>query len=144
MKIYSAFSVLLCILCLLPACKKNQGDVPATLPTISGIQPASGPINTPVTVTGSNFGTDASKVTVLFNGVRATVQSVTDTQVVALSPVIGTSGIIKIIVNALSVDGPVFTYDKGVVVTTITGVTSGVLRMAPGAQHNSINQSASL
>jgi len=79
-------------------------------PTISSIAPTSGSVNTTVTINGANFGTDATKVTVFFNGVAATVQSVTDSQITTTAPVGATTGIVKVEVNTQSVDGPVFTY----------------------------------
>jgi sugar lactone lactonase YvrE len=110
MKIYSACWVLLYILCMLPACKKSQGDVPQpTLPAISGINPGSGPVSTPVTISGSNFGIDASKVKVFFNGVTATVQSGTNTEIVALVPDNATTGKVSVVINGQNADGPDFT-----------------------------------
>jgi len=43
--------------------------VPA--PSISGINPTSGPLGTPVTITGANFGSSQGSSTVTFNGLNA-------------------------------------------------------------------------
>jgi len=77
--------------------------------------------NTVVTITGTNFGTDTSKARVLFNGLQATVQSLTDTRITALVPAKAGSGPVTVIINAQSVQGPVFTYNFSWVVTTLAG-----------------------
>ena len=68
------------------------------VPTISGFSPAFGPVGTHVTITGVNFA--ASTPTVKFNGVAATLSSVTSTQVVAVVPVGATSGRISLTTSA--------------------------------------------
>jgi sugar lactone lactonase YvrE len=94
---------------MLTACKKSQEDIPTTLPAISAIHPGNGPVSTPVTISGSNFGVDAGKVKAFFNGITATVQSVTNTEVIALVPDNATTGKVSVAVNGQNVDGPVFT-----------------------------------
>ncbi|MBD1259359.1 IPT/TIG domain-containing protein [Maribacter polysiphoniae] len=79
-------------------------------PTLSSVDPESGPKATQVTFTGSTFGTDASKVQVFFNDIEAVVESVTDTQVVALAPDNATSGVVKLIVDGTELTGPEFTF----------------------------------
>jgi serine/threonine protein kinase, bacterial len=124
MKTYSIYSLLLCTFFILAGCKKNSGgDNPPVVspPSVSGINPTSGPKNTAVTISGNNFGTDAGKVAVSFNGLAATVQSVTNTQIVALVPAKANTGIVKVTVNAQSVDGLIFTYIPTVIVSTVAG-----------------------
>jgi N-acetylneuraminic acid mutarotase len=60
----------------------------ATVPTISGFSPASGPMDTQVTITGSGFGATSQGTTaVRFNGQPAgAIISWTDSQIVALVP----------------------------------------------------------
>jgi sugar lactone lactonase YvrE len=123
MKTYSVHSLLFCAFIILAGCKKNGGGNPpvVTSPSVSGISPASGPKNTAVTISGNNFGTDATKVTVSFNGLAATVQSVTNTTIVALVPAKANTGIVKVTVNAQAVDGPIFNYTASYTVTTVAG-----------------------
>lgn len=73
------------------------------VPTISTLDPSSGPVNWPVTITGSGFGTQG---TVTFNGIGATPTSFNNTTIVAPVP----SG---------ASTGPV-------VVTTAGGASNGV------------------
>ena len=124
MKTYPVYCVLLFFFCVFAGCKKNSGGnnpPPVTQPSILSISPASGPKLTAVTITGANFGTDISKVLVSFNGLAATVQTVTNTHIVALVPAKANTGLVKVAVNALSVDGPVFTYLPTVTVSTVAG-----------------------
>tara|TARA_R110002050_G_scaffold118625_3_gene236149 strand:+ start:57076 stop:59124 length:2049 start_codon:yes stop_codon:yes gene_type:complete len=95
------------------ACSKDEDTpepVPIPIATLSSISPQSGLKEVEVTFTGTNFGTDKSKVKVFFNTTEATVQSVTNTQIKTIAPSNGSSGAVKIIVNGKTVSGPVFTY----------------------------------
>ena len=94
-----------------------------TLPvvSISSINPASGTKNTSVTITGNNFGTDTTVTKVFFNGVAASVQSITNTQIVALVPAKAGTGIVKVQLNAQTANGPIFTYTPAYIVTTMAG-----------------------
>ena len=65
----------------------------AAAPTITGFSPASGPVGTSVTVTGTGF-TGAKRV--LFNGRRATFTVVSDTQITTTVPAGATDGPIKV------------------------------------------------
>ena len=109
MKTYSVYSLLLFTFFILAGCKKNGGNPPVVNPpSVSGISPASGPVNTSVTISGSNFGTDASKVKVSFNGLAATVQTAANTQITALVPANASTGKVTVEINGQAVDGPVF------------------------------------
>lgn len=109
---------------LLFACKKSNGPTPvppAALPSITSISPSSGPKNTTVVITGTNFGTNAAVVKVSFNGVDASVQSVTATQISATVPAGAGTGKVAVSVNANIADGPIFTYQRSVTVSTLAG-----------------------
>jgi hypothetical protein len=124
MKISFRACLLLLLFFVLAGCKKtvdNNPPLSSTPPTVSGINPTNGPKNTAVTISGNNFSTCASKVTVSFNGSAATVQSVTNSQVVALVPAKANTGIVKIVVNARPADGPIFTYLPSYTVSTVAG-----------------------
>ena len=115
MKTHSAYSILFFALVMLAGCKKNGGGNPPVVnqPSVSGISPTSGPVNTVVTITGNNFGTDATKVAVSFNGTPATVQSVTNTEIKTLVLANTTTGNIKVTVNGQIINGPIFTVIAG-------------------------------
>ncbi len=79
-------------------------------PAIGNLSPHSGSAGTLVTITGSGFGaTQGSSSTVTFNGVPATPQTWSDTQIVVPVPVAATSGQIVVTVNGQSspVDQPI-------------------------------------
>lgn len=70
---------------------KDDGDKPgnvnADAPTITSISPESGEAGTIITLTGTDFGTDASKVRVRFNTINAAaIVSVTNTQIKVEAP----------------------------------------------------------
>jgi len=105
------------------SCGSNDPD-PA--PTITTISPTSGPQNTIVTISGSDFGTDISNVQVFFNDVEATVQAVTNTQITAIVPPKAFTGEVTVISNGKTIVGPVFTYiNSGIQVSTLAGSTLG-------------------
>ncbi|MVN21605.1 IPT/TIG domain-containing protein [Mucilaginibacter arboris] len=79
------------------------------IPTVTGILPATGSSGAVVTISGTNFGTSTLWVKVLFNGVGATVQSVTSTEIKVVAPV-ATSGNVTVTVGSQSITGPAFTY----------------------------------
>jgi len=68
----------------------------STVVSIIEFTPKSGPIGTPVTISGTGFSAVASENTVTFNGVAATVASATATQIVATVPAGATSGPIAV------------------------------------------------
>lgn len=115
MKTATLFSLLVCFIFIFSECKKSGGGNPpiVNLPAVSGISPSSGPVNTVVTITGNNFGTDATNVSVVFNGTAATVQSVTNTEIKAMVLTNTTTGNIKVTIDGHSIDGPVFTVIAG-------------------------------
>ncbi len=73
------------------SCGDKEGDPKEDLsylsePTIATLSPESGIAGDVVTITGSGFGTDRSKVKIRFSTVEATVISVTDTQIEVEAP----------------------------------------------------------
>ncbi|MDP9192467.1 MAG: hypothetical protein M3P06_12275 [Acidobacteriota bacterium] len=66
---------------------------PSTPPTIAGFSPASGPIGTTVTISGSNF---FSSTFVKFNGVNSTFTIVNNSSITATVPAGATTGLIAI------------------------------------------------
>ncbi len=111
------------LLIVLISCKKegaaetvSPGNTTNVVPqypgqiTIAQLSPATVSQGTIVTLSGTNFGTNASLLTVLFNGKIAPIQSVTATELKVKVP-LTTSGAVAIITSsALTFSGPSFTY----------------------------------
>ena len=131
-----------CSVFAMVSCKKDDDTPPVVTvppPTVSSISPTTGPKNTVVTITGTNFGTSTAALKVYFNGVQGTVQTATDTQLTVTVPAGASTGAVKVEKNSVQVTGPVFTYQgNGTVMTmNITGIStlsnpSGITRDAAG------------
>lgn len=76
---------------------------------ISAIAPVRGKIGTVVTVDGDGF--DLGPPTVRFNGIAATVESVTKTRIKALVPVGANTGPVSVQIGTVTQAGPTFTVD---------------------------------
>lgn len=112
MKFKQFVTAALCSSIIFSSCKKDDTPAPTPAPahTVTAINPATGPKNTVVTITGTNFGTSAAALKVYFNGVQGTVQTATDTQITATVPAGASTGALKVEKNSTQVSGPVFTY----------------------------------
>ena len=112
---------------------------------ITGIAPAQGNVGTPVTISGTNFGSTQGSVT--FNGVPATLSSWSNTSIGVTVPSGATTGNVAVVVNGESTTGPVFTLlpvisslspSAGPVGTVVTvsgsnfGLTQGISSVAFG------------
>jgi len=97
-----------------------------TPPTISSFTPASGPIGTTVTITGTNFSAITSNNTVTFNGVAATVTASAATSITVTVPLGATTGSI-----AVTVAGITATSATNFTVTTVSLPT--IISFAPPA-----------
>lgn len=127
---------------IITSCKKTDSTpVPDPVAVISAISPSSGPKNTVVTITGTDFGTNLSTLKVYFNNVQATVQTATNTSITAVVPAGAGTGNVKVEKSpGVQVSGPAFTYQLSNTVTSIalTGAVtalnhpSGVTRDASG------------
>lgn len=83
-------------------------------PSISSLSPTSGPVGTPVTITGANFGaTQGNTSTVAFNGIAATVSSWSATSIVVTVPSTATTGKVIATVGGMGSNGVVFTVTIG-------------------------------
>ncbi len=89
---------------------------PATTPTITSLNPASGAVGTTVVIAGANFGTTMG--TVQFNGIQATIGSWSATSITAQVPNGATSGNIVVTAGATPSNGMNFT-----VVAPPTGIS---------------------
>ena len=89
-----------------------------TAPSITSLSPTSGPVNTSVTITGTNFGSTQGTSTVTFNGTSATPTSWSATSIVVPVPKTATTGNVVVTVGGLASNGLNFT-----VAPAITGLS---------------------
>jgi hypothetical protein len=78
-------------------------------PAITTLNPASGPVGTSVTVTGTNFGATQGTSTIRFNGTAATPTSWSATSISVPVPTGATSGNVVVTVGGLASNGVSFT-----------------------------------
>jgi len=78
-------------------------------PSITKLSPASGPVGTLVTITGTNFGSTQGSSKVVFNKTTATVKTWTATSIVAPVPTGATTGSVVVTVSGRSSNGVTFT-----------------------------------
>ena len=78
------------------SCNDDDDEPPLLGPVITDIDPASGPINTPVTITGANFGSDPI---VLFDSDTATLSDVSTTSITTSVPSGLSPGEVQVTVN---------------------------------------------
>jgi len=107
---------------ILSSCKKDETIAPTPQPvqTVTAINPTSGPKNTTVTITGTDFGSNTSVLKVYFNGVQGTIQSANNTTITASVPAGASTGIVKVEKNNVQANGPVFTYHVTGTVSTFS------------------------
>lgn len=77
--------------------------------SISSIIPTSGPVGTPITITGTEFGSTPVENIVRFNGITATVTSASQTSLVVIVPSSATTGAITVTVACKVVTSSTFT-----------------------------------
>ena len=85
------------------------GQAIAQGPSITGLSPASGPVGTLVTITGTGFGETQGSSTVSLNGTSASVMSWSDASVLALVPTGASSGSFSVTVNSQEANSSSFT-----------------------------------
>jgi hypothetical protein len=72
-------------------------------PTIVQMTPNFGAQGTNITITGTNFGTDVSRVRVSFNGILTSVDTLTPTKLTVTVPHHATTGTVSVILNGAAV-----------------------------------------
>ncbi|WP_099546586.1 IPT/TIG domain-containing protein [Maribacter sp. 4G9] len=77
----------------------SDDDAPVLEFTLTAIAPESGTVGAEIRISGTDFPSDASKISILFNGVSAEVTSVSTTEIVTTVPSGATSGQIEISAN---------------------------------------------
>ena len=85
--------------------------------SVTGVSPATGPIGTTVTISGTGFGATQSNSVASFYGAAGTIVGWSDTSIVATVPVGSSSGDVSVTVAATTVQGPPFTLTSGLTVT---------------------------
>jgi Bacterial Ig-like domain (group 2)/IPT/TIG domain/Beta-propeller repeat/Kelch motif/Galactose oxidase, central domain len=101
-------------------CGSTSITVTAAQLSISGLVPASGSVNTPVTISGTAFGTTQGNSTVTFNGAPATVSSWSPTGIVATVPSSATSGNVIVTVSGTNSNGALFNITSAPVITGVS------------------------
>ena len=89
----------------------------ATTPYVAGLGPNSGPITTPVSILGANFGATQGASNVTFNGVQATPAAWSSSAILVSVPTTATSGSVVVNVSGVASNSQTFT------VTTAPGIT---------------------
>src|SRR5262249_14785713 len=85
-------------------------------PTITNLSPNAGPVGTPVTITGTNFGSSQGTSTVIFNGTNAgTATSWSASSIAVNVPNGATTGNVVVRVNGVPSNGVTFTVTAGAV-----------------------------
>ncbi len=131
MNLHSAFyfsriasSIAVAFLIALVSC--NNDPEPPALPQVNAISPTSGLINTPVTITGTNFSTVLGENKVTFNGKEAVVTTASATQLTTTVPLSAASGPVSVIVKDLATSNqPIFTVEYAIPEVSKTSPASG-------------------
>ncbi len=91
-------------------------------PTIASLNPTSGTSGTPVTISGTNFGSTQTQgnSTVKFNGVQTTPTAWGPTSITAPAPAGVTTGNVIVNVNGVNSNGVLFTSTNQVVTVTVS------------------------
>ena len=111
------YATLLCCVLLGSGCSddktggKTDGE-PTQAPVFTAFSPERGQAGDVITITGSYFGTDASRITVLINSTPAKITGVTDTAISAVVPDECGSGEICIGLRRSSGGGNLQLYEK--------------------------------
>ena len=100
--------------------------LPTPVPNITSLSPATGPVGSPVTVNGTNFGATQNLSTVTFNGVAATPTSWSNTAIGLTVPAGATTGPVVVTVNGIASNGVTFTTTSGSIAGTVTRAGDGV------------------
>jgi hypothetical protein len=88
---------------------KSSGGTGGAAPSISSVNPASGPVGTAVTIAGANFGATQGTNTVKFNGVAAAPTSWSATSINSPVPSGATTGNVVVTVGGVASNGVGFT-----------------------------------
>jgi hypothetical protein len=101
----------------------SAGSLP---PSITSLNPTSGPVGTSVTITGANFGATQSASTVTFNGTTASPTAWSATSITVPVPPGATSGNVIVTVGGLVSNGLPFTVIPPPLITSLNPVAGRV------------------
>src|ERR1700680_4727862 len=93
-------------------------------PSVTSLSPTSGPVGTPITITGTNFG--STQGTVTFNGTTASPSSWNSTTIIVPVPNGATTGNVVVTVSGVASNGVSFTVLPTPSITSLSP-TSGVV-----------------
>src|ERR1700744_2701572 len=114
-------AVLFFILVHFSACSKKENPKPPVQTPIS-LSVNKGPYNTSVVITGTGFSMTVGDDKVFFNGNVAVTTAATATQLTATVPLGAGSGAVTVkLKNGTVLNGPDFTYQLSLVVSTFAG-----------------------
>ncbi|WP_426328672.1 IPT/TIG domain-containing protein [Pedobacter sp. R-06] len=117
-------SCMICLLLLIAGCKKDKTDGynPSSPIAISDFIPKKGGGGTEVLITGTNFTTDLSKISVILNDLPLKVIGASATQIMVVVPKKSKSGPLKVkIENKEASSEAIFNYEYTRTVTTLAG-----------------------
>jgi len=123
-KLFLSVLFVFVIYCIVSCTKGSSNDTPVTpsnSPTLTAIVPAKALPNSAISITGTNFTTDLTKITVTFNGVAATVNSATSTEIVATVPASAKTGNVVLVCNGTTLTSSTFTVTAGTQTTYAYG-----------------------
>lgn len=91
--------------------------------TLNTISPESGTVGTEIRISGTDFPTDASDISISFNGISADITSVTSTEIVTTVPSGAATGTIEISANGFTkISASTFTVLSNLVNETVTNL----------------------
>lgn len=99
-------------------------------PSISSINPTTGPMGTLVTINGSGFSPIPSNNRVTFNGVEADIFAADSNSIETMVPDSATTGPVRVTAGGTTATGPVFTVDQGMPGISAVDPDSGVVGTA--------------
>ncbi len=99
----------------------------APAPSITNLSPTSGPVGTPVTITGANFGATQGTSTVTFNGATGgTATSWSATSITINVPAGSTTGNVVVTVSGVASNGVTFTLPSTPSITNLSPTSGAV------------------
>ncbi|SDI81875.1 IPT/TIG domain-containing protein [Mucilaginibacter sp. P25] len=113
--------------------------------TIAKLSATTGVYRDAITITGTGYSEDMSAIQVYVNGKKSDVLSSSATQILFGVPLSAGTGVVKVVVNGATINGPVFTYMLSSVADVITlsqpdpsGNTTDFLKVPTGVGVDSL------
>ena len=119
--IFKTFSII-CLFVVFTGCN-NDDDAPLVEFTVTSISPTSGTVGTEVTITGTDFPTEAGEVSLTIGGAAATITSISSTQIVSTVPSGAVTGNVTVETSDFTKNAPdTFTVLSEIVSATASNV----------------------